>query len=198
MNIELSPEFWQKKYHTDEAGWDLGEISIPIKEYIHQLSNKNLKILIPGCGNAYEAEYLWENGFKNVFIADYAQTPLTNFKKRVPDFPTSQLICSDFFEINNTFDLIIEQTFFCAINPLLRAKYAKKIHQLLNKNGKLVGLLFDDILNSDKPPFGGNKEEYKTYFEPYFNFKVFEKAYNSIKPRANRELFIIFTKKNHE
>ena len=92
-------------------------------------------------------------------------------------------------------DLIVEQTFFCAINPSLRKAYAKKMHELLNKKGKLVGVLFNDVLNTDKPPFGGNKEEYISYFNPYFNFKTFDVCYNSIKPRANRELFINFEKK---
>jgi methyl halide transferase len=195
MQSELSAEYWQNRYQANETGWDLGEISTPIKEYIDQLTDKNIKILIPGCGNAYEAEYLWKNGFKNIFIADYAPSPLDNFKLRVTDFPESQLLCSDFFQLDQKFNLIIEQTFFCAINPELRAEYAQKVHELLESNGTLVGLLFNDILNTDKPPFGGNAAEYKKYFEPYFRFEVFETAHNSIKPRFGRELFMNLKKK---
>jgi thiopurine S-methyltransferase len=65
----------------------------------------------------------------------------------------------------------------------------------LKPGGKLVGLLFNDKLNTDKPPFGGNKEEYTWYFEKYFDLKTFESCHNSIKPRAGRELFIKFSKK---
>jgi thiopurine S-methyltransferase len=54
--------------------------------------------------------------------------------------------------------------------------------------------LFDrDFENS--PPFGGNAEEYRNYFEPYFTFKVFEPCRNSIAPRAGSELFMILQKK---
>ena len=34
--------------------------------------DKTASILIPGCGNAYEAEYLLANGFKNITIIDIA------------------------------------------------------------------------------------------------------------------------------
>lgn len=124
--IELNQEYWTKRYNDQETGWDVGDVSTPLKEYIDQLSNKELKILIPGAGNAYEAEYLYKQGFKNVFVIDISQEPLKNILKRSPDFPAEQLIHGDFFEHSNTYDLIIEQTFFCAIDPSLRANYAKK------------------------------------------------------------------------
>ena len=192
---DLSPEYWNNRYRTNEFSWDIGDVSEPLKAYFEQLTNKNLKILIPGAGNAYEAEFLFNNGFKNVFVLDFALEPLENIKKRVPSFPTNQLIHQDFFSHNDTYDLIIEQTFFCALNPSLRNQYAKHMHQLLNKTGKLVGVLFNDTLNLDKPPFGGNKQEYETIFTPYFNFNTMEVCYNSIKPRSGRELFVIFNKK---
>jgi hypothetical protein len=47
---------------SNETGWDLGQVSPPLKAYIDQLTDKNLRILIPGCGNSYEAEYLLEKG----------------------------------------------------------------------------------------------------------------------------------------
>ncbi len=193
--LNLSEDFWGKKYKTNKIGWDLGEISPPLKSYFDQLTNKALKILIPGAGNSYEAEYLFNNGFKNVYVIDIAKEPLENLKKRVPNFPETQLIHANFFDLEDTFDLIMEQTFFCAINPDLRQKYASKINSLLNKNGKLVGLLFDAKLNKDHPPFGGNKEEYLTYFKKYFSIDILEKCYNSYPNRNKMELFVKFTKK---
>ena len=96
-----------------------------------------------------------------------------------------------------TFDLIIEQTFFCAIDPRLRSSYAKKASEILNLKGKVAGLLFDAILNTTHPPFGGSKTEYLGYFKPYFDIKVMKEAYNSIKPRAGRELFFVIKKKDN-
>jgi SAM-dependent methyltransferase len=188
--MELNNKIWNDRYLNEETGWDIGHISTPLKEYFNQLENKDLKILIPGCGNAYEAEYLITLGFKNVFLIDWAQEALDNFKNRNLDFPPSNLICSDFFEHSNSYDLIIEQTFFCAINPTLREKYVLKMTELLAANGKLIGLLFNDKLYANRPPFGGRKSEYLTLFNKYFKNVSMEKAYNSIEPRKGRELFI--------
>ena len=90
---------------------------------------------------------------------------------------------------------MIEQTFFCAIDPKERSNYAKKAQSLLKENGILTGVLFDQEFENDGPPFGGNREEYKEYFQPYFNFTIFETCTNSIPQRQGSELFTVFTKK---
>ena len=195
MHNEINQDFWENRYSENDTGWDIGSISTPLKAYIDQLNDKSIKILIPGCGNSYEAEYLLKNGFKNVFVADYVLQPLENLKKRIPEFPEGQLLHKDFFDLDEKFDLILEQTFFCALDPSLREKYVMKMLELLNDRGKLVGLLFNDKLNNTSPPFGGNKEEYLGYFQNYFIMKTFEASYNSIAPRAGRELFMILIKK---
>lgn len=194
-NLDLSAKAWDSRYQNNDIGWDLGEVSTPLKQYFDQLENKDLKILIPGGGNSYEAEYLFNAGFKNVFVVDLSSTALQNIKNRVPNFPSNQLIKANFFDITLQFDLIIEQTFFCAIHPKLRQKYAEQAHELLRENGKLVGVLFNAPLFNNRPPFGGSKKEYSIYFKDLFEFLVFEKCYNSIKSREGRELFINFLRK---
>ena len=189
-NIDLSEKSWDNRYQNQDIGWDLGKVSSPLKAYFNHLNNKDLKILIPGGGNSYEAEYLFNLGFKNVFVVDLSKTALNNIKKRVPNFPDSQLILGDFFNVNDTFDLIVEQTFFCAIHPSLRKDYVSKMYNLLEINGKLVGVLFDAPLYKNRPPFGGSKQEYLLYFKKLFKINIFEKCYNSEPSRKGKELFI--------
>jgi hypothetical protein len=195
MMMKLTKNYWEERYQNGEVGWNVGKITTPIKEYIDQLTDKNIKILIPGAGNGYEFEYLIEKGFKNSFVVDYASTPIENIKKRIPDLDENQIINSDFFELEGKYDLIIEQTFFCASNPELREDYVRKMKTLLNTKGKIVGLLFQFPLTSEGPPFGGSKEEYITLFQKDFNIITMEMAYNSIASRKNKELFVIFEKK---
>ena len=194
-NNDLHKNFWEQKYDEENTGWDLGIISTPLKVYVNQLTNKELKILIPGAGNSYEAEYLHAQRFINIDVIDIALHPLNNFKKRVPSFPENNLIQKDFFNHTKKYDLIIEQTFFCALHPSLRKKYVKKMASLLEKKGKLVGLLFDFELTNDGPPFGGSSNEYLKLFSTYFDIKILDRCHNSIKPRFGRELFFIFEKK---
>jgi len=193
---KLNKEFWEQKYKQQDMGWDIGHISSPLKAYIDQLTDKNLKILIPGAGNAYELLYLVEKGFPNVFVIDIAKQPLEHIKKRIPNFPEKQLLEGNFFDLAlDNFDLILEQTFFCALAPSLRTAYVNKMKQLLKSNGKLVGLLFNLALTESGPPFGGSLGEYKSLFQNHFDIKILETAYNSIKPRADKELFFIFESK---
>ena len=195
MTMKLTSKYWEERYQKGEDKWNVGEISTPIKEYIDQITNKKIKILIPGAGNGYEFEYLIKNGFNNSFVVDYATTPLENIKKRIPNLNENQVINSDFFELEGKFDLIIEQTFFCALNPKLRVEYVRKMKSLLNPNGKIAGLLFQFPLTNEGPPFGGSEVEYITLFQKNFNIVTMETAYNSIVPRKNKELFVIFEKK---
>jgi thiopurine S-methyltransferase len=95
--MNLSESFWENKYKLNKIGWDLGEVSPPLKAYFDQLTNKDLKILIPGGGNSYEAEYLFNKGFVNVFVVDLSKTAIDNIQKRIPEFPSSHLILGDFF-----------------------------------------------------------------------------------------------------
>lgn len=190
--------YWTQRYNENNTGWDIGSPSRPLQDYIDQLKNRQLKILIPGAGNAYEAEYLHQQGFTNVFVLDISKFPLDQFQQRVPDFPCEQLLHENFFELEDKFDLILEQTFFCSLEPTSanRSAYAEKMHQLLRTDGKLVGLWFKHPLTKDsRRPFGGSREEYGTYLAPYFQERVFENCFNSIPPRMGNELFGIFIRR---
>ncbi|HLP10686.1 MAG TPA: methyltransferase domain-containing protein [Flavobacteriales bacterium] len=190
---QYNDAYWTERWKTGETQWDIGYPSTPLKEYIDQLTNKNMHILLPGAGNAWEGIYLIEQGFTNTIILDISPEPLERLKNQY-NIPAKNLVHADYFEHNGQYDLILEQTFFCALDPSLRKKYVEKTHSLLKPGGKLAGVLFNAELNTDHPPFGGNQKEYEELFKPCFNMRI-ENCYNSIKPRQNRELFIQFAKK---
>jgi len=189
--------YWTNRYQTKLTGWDIGYPSTPIKTYIDQLTNKDIEILIPGAGHGYEAEYCFSQGFKNINVLDISIEPLKALQKRVPLLPHEQLIHGDFWNHEGQYDLIIEQTFFCSFEPSTekRAQYGVRMNQLLRHGGSLVGLWFKHPLDKKgERPFGGTKEEYLSYLQPHFKPVVFEDCYNSIEPRAGKELFGIFKK----
>lgn len=193
--MNLNKDYWEERYASNNLGWDIGYVSTPLKEYIDQIENKNLKILVPGAGNGYEVVYLYNSGFKNIHVIDLARQPLDKIKAEIPEIPASQLISGDFFDLEiQDFDLILEQTFFCALNPELRKNYVQKMLQLLKPGGRLAGLLFDFPLSLNGPPFGVSPKEYEELFSPTFTINVLERAINSIPPRKDKELFFIFEK----
>ena len=188
-------EFWQQRYENNSIQWDMGEVSPPLKAYIDQLpeSAKQQAILVPGAGNAYEVGYLYEQGFTNVTLVDFAPAPIEAFATRYPNFPTEQLICADFFELSSNqyqFDWVLEQTFFCAINPQRRDEYVRQMARLLKPKGELVGLLFDKDFGHTHQPFGGDKEEYEQRFKSHFDIEIMEPCYHSHPARQGSELFI--------
>ena len=189
----LDQQYWDSQYKAKSTGWDLGEVSPPIKSYIDTLENKNCRILIPGCGNTYEAEYLLQKGFTNVSVIDIAPTLVENIKQKFANNSNIKVVLGDFFAHQGEYDLILEQTFFCALPPTMRQKYVWKMHQLLADDGKLAGLLFNRNFEVS-PPFGGSKEEYSLLFKEAFDFLKLDVCQNSIAPRANSELFIEFKK----
>ena len=195
----LDKNYWKNRYQTGEIAWDAGMVTTPIKAYIDHLVatnvDKNLKILIPGAGSGHEAAYLWTQGFQKVFVCDWAEEAINRYRNNVPEFPESQLIIGDFFQLNEQFDLIIEQTFFCALDPQLRLRYAEKMAELLHTEGVLTGVLFSRMFPFQGPPFGGDSLEYANYFEPYFDILIMEDCFNSIQPRAEAELWIKLKKK---
>lgn len=194
----LDQNYWNERWQKNETGWDIGQASPAIMEYMKQYPNKNANILIPGCGNAYEAEFILANDFTNITLIDIAPKAVEALREKFADKPQVKVLCEDFFQHKGNYDLIIEQTFFCAIPPFRRKEYAEKTASLLNENGKIIGVLFDKQFNQPFPPFGGCPCEYKPVFEPNFTIKTMDECYNSIPPRAKLEVFINLIKKQEQ
>lgn len=188
--ITFNEKYWTNRYQAGETQWDAGSITTPLKAYFDGLADKDMRILLPGGGSGYEAAYLHEQGFRNVFLLDFSEVPLQNFRDRYPSFPADHLLQKDFFALEGAFDMIVEQTFFCALHPTQRPAYASQMARLLKPGGRLIGLLFEIPLIADGPPFGGSREEYLQYFLPHFTIHKLELCYNSIKPRQGKELWI--------
>ncbi|GAB2662212.1 methyltransferase domain-containing protein [Flavihumibacter cheonanensis] len=191
MSSKLDSQYWNDRYRNAETGWDIGYASPPLTNYFDQLTDKNKRILIPGCGNGYEVAYLLEKGFQHITVIDIApELTAILAKKYAPNVGKElTIITGDFFEHRGNYDIIIEQTFFCALNPSLRTQYVEKMFDLLAPGGKLVGVLFNRAFEGG-PPFGGSREEYENLFAKTFSRRSIEPCYNSIPPRRDVELFI--------
>lgn len=192
----LTPGYWNERYQQHNTPWDIGDVSPPLKKYLDKLSDKTLRILIPGAGSAYEAIYAHQQGFSNVYVCDWAPAAFDNLRQQAPEFPEAHLLVNDFFKLEIEVDLILEQTFFSAIDPSQRSEYARKTAEFLSPQGKLVGLLFAHPFEHQGPPFGGTKEAYQRIFSPYFHILQMEISRDSIQPRAGRELFIELRKRS--
>lgn len=193
----LDQNYWENRYKEGTTAWDLGHTSQPLKTIIDKIENKNCSILIPGAGNAYEAEYLIKKGFKNITILDIALHPLELLNKKLNKYSDYRLIHRNYFDHTGSYDVILEQTFFCALEPRFRESYVNKSYELLKDNGRLEGVLFDFKSKRDEPPYSGTKKEYSRLFSKKFEILEIARCLNSEKSRLGKEL-IIKMKKHDE
>ncbi|MGH1432870.1 MAG: SAM-dependent methyltransferase [Lewinella sp.] len=189
---ELDAEYWEKRWIDQQTGWDIGQASPPLTHYLNENNYQQSRILIPGAGRAYEAIYLHQQGYQNVFVCDWAPSAFDHLRQIAPDFPEEHLLVGNFFELETEvpFDLLLEQTFFCAIDPALRPQYVTQAANLLGDQGRLAGVLFAKEFSFPGPPFGGVAEDYRKLFAPSFEIMSLEITPYSIAPRLGNELFI--------
>lgn len=189
------PNFWDELYNTQVTRWDLGQVSPPIQAFIDQWKNKAAHILIPGGGYSHEATYLMQQGFQSISILDLAPSLIRQLRLQFAAYPCVKVIEENFFNHKGQYDLILEQTFFCACDPLLRESYVEKMYELLIPGGTLAGVLFNRDFEQPGPPFGGSMPEYKKLFKDKFDILKLEHCYNSHISRQGTELFIHLIKK---
>lgn len=185
----LDKKYWTKRYQEGKTGWDLGQASTPLMDFCKTTVSKDQRILIPGGGSGHDAQALHEMGYTQVYALDFSPEPLAMLQDRCPSFPVAHLIEGDFFKLEETFDLVLEQTFFCALDPALRGDYARHMSRVVKPGGSLAGVLFHFPLESG-PPYGGSASEYRSLLDKNFKINRLEGCRNSMPGRQGKELFL--------
>ena len=196
------PLFWNNLYSNNLDGWSLNS---PTPIFVNwesklKLTNKNINICIPGCGEGYDAIYFAQKGY-NVVAIDFSDLAINKLSKMCKEKKIEiNILKEDFFNIDqsyyNSFDFIIEYTFYCAIVPSKRKSYVNQCHRLLKNNGKIIGILFPFTQRKeDGPPFRVSHNELENKFTD--KFVIIEKNFDSlsVNPRKNNEMFYELIKK---
>ncbi|WP_019989210.1 methyltransferase [Rudanella lutea] len=186
----MDATYWNTRYEDGRTGWDLGQLSPPLKAIIDAVTDKQAAILIPGAGSGYEVDYLLQQGFTDVTVIDLAPLAIDRLRERVGTPAGLTTLVGNFFDHQGQYDLILEQTFFCALDPALRVAYAQHMRALLKPGGRVAGVLFATTFPFEGPPFGGSVAEYRTLFEPNFGAVRLEPCLVSVKPRLGNEVWV--------
>ena len=193
------PEYWEKSYQSGDMSWDLGGPTPIFNDWI-QFQTDSLSICILGAGNGWDAINFAEKGH-NVTAVDFAESAIDNMHTSAQNKGVQiNLIHSDIFDLcklfNHTFDIVLEYTCFCAIDPVRRMDYVRMTNEILKPDGKLVALLFpiDKDINDDGPPFAVDLDSTISLFSKYFILDTKEIPSLSIERRKGREVFVIFKK----
>ena len=193
-----SHEDWQRHYDEDDLGWDLGHVAPPFVDLLESNTIFPCKTLVPGCGRGHEVIFLAENGF-DMTAVDYSIGAVNHLNSVILDRKLNiKVLNLDFFELDSThdclYDLLIEQTFFCAISPSQRPLYVETVSRILKKGGMIAGLFYHTGQEGG-PPFNTTRQDIIKHFSGLFEIRELTQAKNSAEKRKGKEWLAILVKK---
>ena len=194
---EYSRKDWQDHYDSNDLGWDLGQVAPPFVELWEKGKLPVGKVLVPGCGRGHEVIFLSENGFEVTGI-DFSEGAVTYLGNALKERNLKgRVLHQDFFSLDHShdgvYDLVLEQTFFCAISPWQRRDYVLNVSRILKPGGMLVGLFY----HTDKqggPPYNTTRENIETHFSENFEIQELDKTSLSSEQRKDKEWLGILKK----
>ena len=181
-----TPGFWDIRFREGRMPWDAGGVPAELANYLAAESGKG-RVLIPGCGAAYEAAAFHEAGYEVVAIDFSVEAVNAAIRTLGPLRGVARL--GDFFQDDfggAAFDVLYERAFLCSLPRRLRPGYAARVAELLNSGGVLIGYFYFD-LNESGPPFGLARGELQGLLQGRFALEVDEPPGNSLPVFAGKE-----------
>jgi SAM-dependent methyltransferase len=151
------PDFWDLRYGASFAPWDAGKVPVQLRAFVD--AHRPMRILVPGCGSAWDVRQLAESGW-DVLGIDFSNEALAAAKKVLGPH-AGRVKHADFFAPleGEPFDAVYERAFLCALPRRLWSDWARRVAQLLPPGGLLFGFFFFDA-GERGPPFPlGSQEE---------------------------------------
>ena len=163
-------EFWDQRYQAGFTPWDAGAVPPALIDFA-QRSAPGPRVLVPGCGSAYEAGWLDARGF-NVTAIDISASAVERARALLGAAVAERVLQqADFFEVAGSFNWIYERAMLAALPPARWAAYASNVHRLLLPAGLLAGFFFvDEGINEPRrgPPFAAGERELADLFDGAF------------------------------
>jgi len=160
--------FWNDRYASGVTPWDLGEVSEPVRTLVERHFPPQGRVLVPGCGRGWEVVYLTKLGY-SVTAVDFADEAVRFLGELARESQVQpEILQQDLFLLpavyNSSFDVLLEQTCFCAIDPSLRSEYEQVAHRILRPGGKLSGVFMELEEPREGPPYSTPPELVRAQF----------------------------------
>lgn len=158
------PAFWDERFAAGFTPWDARGVPPAFRRWLESARpGAGVRLLIPGCGSAYEAAALDARGV-DVLAIDYSPQAIERARGQLPPPLADRVLRqADFFAFDAApFDIVYERAFLAALPPRLWPAWAQRCAQLLQPGGALIGLFFiDDAAPEDRrgPPFAIRRAE---------------------------------------
>ncbi|KAJ6420405.1 hypothetical protein OIU84_027863 [Salix udensis] len=141
---------WESCWEQGLTPWDLGHPT-PIILHLHQTGAlPKGRALVPGCGSGYDvvAMACSERYVVGLDFSHTANEKAVELSSSSPNSSYFTFLKEDFFtwQPPELFDLIFDYTFFCAIEPEMRSRWACRVQEMLKPDGELVTLMFPVLI----------------------------------------------------
>jgi SAM-dependent methyltransferase len=155
---------WEQSWQRGVTPWDAGCAAPSLTGLVASGTLPPGRALVPGVGGGYDALAL-ASPTRSVIGLDLSATAVdvANARRDALGIPAAScaFVAGDFFSSEQgQFDLIWDYTFFCALQPELRPRWAARMRQLLSPGGVLVTLIFPIGDFAGGPPFAVSPELY--------------------------------------
>lgn len=191
------PQFWDKRFGEGTTPWNAGGVP-PTLVAFAAAHAEQARVLIPGCGHAWEAAWLSQQGW-DVTALDFSAAAIDAARQQLGEWQ-GRLVHDDFFSFTPSidrvggYDLIYERAFLCALPRKLWENYGRRMHELLAPEGRLIGFFFF----SDEPkgpPFGITPPEIERLLSPWFEREDDQAISDSIPAFAGKERWQVWRRK---
>jgi SAM-dependent methyltransferase len=156
-----TPAFWDLRFREKRTPWDAGSTPPHLERYLAEAHDRG-RVLIPGCGAAYEVRSFSTQGCEVIAI-DFSQAAVEAARAELGPLQTT-VVLGDFFSHDfgaKPFDIVYERAFLASLPRTMWTRYAARVAQLLRPGGKLIGF-FVHGEQQGGPPFclkAGDLEE---------------------------------------
>ncbi len=190
------PDFWEEIYQAGRAGWDLGGPTPTLHRLLESGEIKPGRLIVLGAGRGHDARDWARQGF-TVTAVDFAADAVGAMRELADPAAPTEIVQADIFnlpaELDHAFDVVLEYTCFCAINPARRGEYAGVVARLIKPGGTYVALLFPLDHHTGGPPFAVSIDEALALFRKRkFRLRRREIPEDSVWQRRGLEELLIF------
>lgn len=189
----MQPEFWHKKWESNQIGFHLPEVNPYLQRHWPQLAiPMQARVLVPLCGKSLDLLWLAGRGHQVLgvelsqkaiedFFSEHQVTPQVSdegpFKVYRGD--SIELWCGDFFAL--TADdvagcaALYDRAALIALPPAMRERYAAHLQQILPPvvQGLLITLDYDQAQMSG-PPFAVSDDELRRLLAGAWQVRMLE------------------------
>lgn len=184
-------EFWTTRIESGSMPWDRGGVPEDLRSYLAETPCVGKRVLIPGCGTAYEVR-AFHNAGANVTGIDFCPAAVEMARDALGELRDA-VVAGDFFEygFEDRFDWVYERAFLCCLPIRLRVSWGDRIRRLLRPGGCLVGFFYCGPVE-DGPPYGIHKEELSRLLGDGFRCAVDREVEDSVELYDGFERFQVW------